>query len=186
MWAYNHRAKKFGDNVSGETIKAIEFYKEWLADSGLPCVFGGDFNLFFDSLLDCSGGNPTLKKLSIAKLMQILDKLDLIDIFRVRFPELKQFTFHRKNPLIRRRLDYLFTSNAMQELVDRIKILPSYMSDHSPIFMSVNLIPKSERGSYGWKFNNSLLADEKFLSDIRKHFDSVKEEIEGFSTESIL
>ena len=24
VWAYNHRAKKFGDNVSGETIKAIE------------------------------------------------------------------------------------------------------------------------------------------------------------------
>ena len=25
VWAYNHRAKKFGDNVSGETIQAIEF-----------------------------------------------------------------------------------------------------------------------------------------------------------------
>ena len=44
VWAYNHRAKKFGDNVSGETIKAIEFYKEWLSDGELPCVFGGDFN----------------------------------------------------------------------------------------------------------------------------------------------
>ena len=33
--------QKSFDNVSGETIKAIEFYKEWLADSGLPCVFGG-------------------------------------------------------------------------------------------------------------------------------------------------
>ncbi len=44
VWAYNHRAKKFGDNVSGETIQAIEFYKEWLVDADLPCVFGGDFN----------------------------------------------------------------------------------------------------------------------------------------------
>ena len=44
VWAYNHRAKKFGDNVSGETIKAIEFYKEWLSDGELPCIFGGDFN----------------------------------------------------------------------------------------------------------------------------------------------
>ena len=38
------RAKKFGDDVSGETIQAIEFYKEWLVDGNLPCVFGGDFN----------------------------------------------------------------------------------------------------------------------------------------------
>ena len=44
VWAYNHRAKKFGDDVSGETIQAIEFYKEWLVDGNLPCVFGGDFN----------------------------------------------------------------------------------------------------------------------------------------------
>ena len=44
VWAYNHRAKKFGDDVSGETIQAIEFYKEWLIDKNLPCVFGGDFN----------------------------------------------------------------------------------------------------------------------------------------------
>ena len=44
VWAYNHRAIKFGDDVSGETIQAIEFYKEWLVDGNLPCVFGGDFN----------------------------------------------------------------------------------------------------------------------------------------------
>ena len=44
VWAYNHRAKKFGDDVSGETIRAIEFYKEWLANNDLPCVLGGDFN----------------------------------------------------------------------------------------------------------------------------------------------
>ena len=44
VWAYNHRAKKFGDDVSGETIQAIEFYKEWLVDGNLPCIFGGDFN----------------------------------------------------------------------------------------------------------------------------------------------
>ena len=44
VWAYNHRAKKFGDDVSGETIQAIEFYKEWLVGEDLPCIFGGDFN----------------------------------------------------------------------------------------------------------------------------------------------
>jgi hypothetical protein len=37
VWAYNHRAKKFGDNVSGETIQAIEFYKEGHLDS-VNCI----------------------------------------------------------------------------------------------------------------------------------------------------
>ena len=44
VWAYNHRARKFGNDVSGETIAAIEYYKKWLANKDLPCVFGGDFN----------------------------------------------------------------------------------------------------------------------------------------------
>ncbi|MAJ55758.1 MAG: hypothetical protein CMP92_07325 [Gammaproteobacteria bacterium] len=44
LWAYNQRAKKFGDSVSGKTIRAIEFYKRWLSDADIPCVFGGDFN----------------------------------------------------------------------------------------------------------------------------------------------
>ena len=37
-------SKKFGDNVSGETTRAIDYYKRWLSDTDLPCVFGGDFN----------------------------------------------------------------------------------------------------------------------------------------------
>ena len=31
-------------------------------------IFGGDFNLIFDTSLDSSGGNPSLKKRSLAKL----------------------------------------------------------------------------------------------------------------------
>ena len=50
------------------------------------------------------------------------------------------------------------------------------MSNHSPVFISVNLNSKIERGSYSWKFNNSLLK-HKFASDIRKHFDCVKRDL---------
>ena len=47
----------------------------------------------------------------------------------------------------------------MQEFVENVDILPSFMSDHSPVFISVNLNSKIERGSYSWKFNKSLLKD---------------------------
>ena len=33
-------------------------------------VMAGDFNLFFDSILEAQGGNPTLKKKSLAKLIE--------------------------------------------------------------------------------------------------------------------
>ena len=33
-------------------------------------IMAGDFNLFFDSKLDAQGGNPTIKKKSLAKLIE--------------------------------------------------------------------------------------------------------------------
>ena len=61
-------------------------------DGDCKPIFGGDFNLFFDSVLECSGGNPTSKKKSIAKLLKIIDKLDVCDIFQIRYPNRKRGT----------------------------------------------------------------------------------------------
>ena len=136
-------------------------------------IFGGDLNLIFDTNLDASGGNPSLKKRSLASLMKIINKLDVSDIFRIRYPHLKRFTFHRKNPIIQRRLDYLFTANLLQESIGDVIILPSFMSDHSPISISINTLPSDQRGKYGWKFNNSLLHDESFPALMRNHIISL-------------
>ena len=40
-------------------------------------VFGGDFNLFFEAKLEAQGGNP---------IIQIKEKFDLYDIWRIRNP----------------------------------------------------------------------------------------------------
>ena len=37
----------------------------------------GDFNLFFDSKLDAQGGNPTIKNISLAKLIELKEFYDL-------------------------------------------------------------------------------------------------------------
>jgi len=83
VWAYNHRAKKFGDNVSGETIKAIEFYKEWLSDGELPCVFGGDFN------------NSVIFELEFAiQLFQLLRSISIISIISIIIELVPRSFFH--------------------------------------------------------------------------------------------
>ena len=46
-------------------------------------VLGGDINVVFDISLESLGGNPCLKKKSIAKLIQIKEKFDLCDIWRI-------------------------------------------------------------------------------------------------------
>ena len=46
-------------------------------------VLGGDINVVFDISLESLGENPCLKKKSIAKLIQIREKFNLCDIWKI-------------------------------------------------------------------------------------------------------
>ena len=69
-------------------------------------VLGGDFNFIFDKNLDAYGGNPSLKLNSIAEVTKIKNKFQLCDIFRVRHPNKKPYTFRKPTPRLMRRLDF--------------------------------------------------------------------------------
>ena len=43
-------------------------------------TLGGDLNLFCNSSLETQGGNQILKKISLAKLIEIQETLDLCDM----------------------------------------------------------------------------------------------------------
>ena len=55
-------------------------------DDAKTIVFAGDFNIFFNQEIETTSGNPVLKKKSTSKVLQITEKYDLIDIWRVRNP----------------------------------------------------------------------------------------------------
>ena len=59
-------------------------------------IFAGDFNLFFAQKLESAGGNPILKKLGVSKLIELKESLDLCDIWRIRNPKSKAFTFGQR------------------------------------------------------------------------------------------
>ena len=62
-------------------------------DSCKNVIFAGDFNCFSNSNLEASGGNPTMKKKSNSKIIQLLEKCDLVDVWRIRNPFSKRYTF---------------------------------------------------------------------------------------------
>ena len=127
-------------------------------------VLGGDFNVIFDISLESLGGNPCLKKKSIAKLIQIKEKFDLCDIWRIRNPKIKRFTFRQQHisGFIQRRLDYFFLSNLLQESVNKTDILAIFSTYHSPLLFSIKLRTDENRGKGLWKFNNSLSMNSDF------------------------
>ena len=104
--------------------------------------------LIFDQTFDASGGNQILKKKSIAKLIEIKETLFLFDIWRIRNPNVRRFTFRQNqvSDFIERRLDFFLISNILQESVIKTGVLASSCTDHSLIFFSLKLKDMPTRG----------------------------------------
>ena len=92
----------------------------------------------------------------------------------------RQFTFTQKHSsgFTRRRLDYIFISNIIQELVTMTEILTPISTDHSPVIFSFSKGNDCLRGKVFWKLNSSLTKDQNYVTEIRKL-------IRSFCTESL-
>ena len=64
----------YNANTENEQIDVLSVLFELLEEFDInptkQLVMAGDFNLFFNSKLEAQGGNPTLKKKSLAKLIE--------------------------------------------------------------------------------------------------------------------
>ena len=132
-------------------------------------IFAGDFNLFFDQKLESAGGNPILKKLAVSKLIELKESLNLCDIWRIRNPKSKVFTFRQRHfsGILQRRLDYLFISNNMQESAKNVKLLNALSTDHSPLFCSFLTLNNISRGRSLRKFNSFLISNPNLVSEMK-------------------
>jgi len=92
----------------------------------------------------------------------------LIDIWRIRNPGAKRFSWRQKNPAIQRRLDYWLITNSIQEEVEKVDIIPAIRSDHSAITLHINGMENTSYGPSFWKFNASLLEDEEYVNKINE------------------
>ena len=90
----------YGPNTQPEQVKILKeidnHMKQLISsdDDDAKIIFGGDFNMYLDAL----GGSPTLKKDSCHTVRLIMSEFDLIDIWRVQNPTLRQFTWRKSNP----------------------------------------------------------------------------------------
>ena len=92
----------------GKLLKTIQDF------SDKHIVLAGDFNFFYDTSLDSYGDKPTLKNNFITKFIELKERFDLCDIWKINNPKLKGYTFRQKHisGLIQRRLDYFYLSDS--------------------------------------------------------------------------
>ena len=110
---------------------------------------------------------------SIEKLIQIIEKINLCDTWRIRNSKIKRFTFwqHYTSGFIERRFEYFLVSNLLQESVNKTDLLAAFSTDQSLLLFSLDLRKNLNRGKGLSKFNNSLSMNCEFVTKELQSFD---------------
>ena len=175
----------YNENRELQQIALWESLQSQLNSLNIDCdtefVLAGDFNLFFNQDLEAKGGNPTFKKQSIARFISIKEHFDLVDIWRIKNPAKKRYTFGQQHytGYLQRRLDYIFISNGLQNSVKNVDVGTRVMTDHSPVSLEIksNNI-NSKKGPNLWKYNSSLNKNDEFVAKMRT---LINEKIQEYS-----
>ena len=133
-------------------------------------IIGGDFNIFFDDILDCLGGNPKIKRKSVDIVKDIMLANELTDVWRMCLPGKKRFTWRQPNSTIQRRLDFWLISNSFQEDISSADIIPAIKTDHSAITLIFKKVADHKPGPSYWKFNSSPVDDFKYIDFIKSSY----------------
>ena len=142
---------------------------------GNPVILVGDFNLVLDPNIDLLNYKNVNNPQARNKVIEIISECGLLDFWRELNAEKQSFTWTRPNSNKSARLDYFLISENLFSDIDDVNILPGYRTDHSLILLSLKFNKFSRGGSY-WKFNNSLLRDRTYVTEIKNAINRVKEQ----------
>ena len=134
VWAFNHRAVKYGDNANGRTLDAINYYDGWLKDSQ-KSIFAGDFN---NSIIWDKKSNPSFSNIN-NELSLLGYESSYHKQTQYQFGKEKETTFyHTKKEDKKYHIDYIYIKNMNIKSLN----IGSYdkwieHSDHCPVSIEV-------------------------------------------------
>ena len=128
-------------------------------------ILGGDFNCPLNPVLDKKGGIVLPRKSVVETIDCLCADFDLVDIWRVKNPLTKSYTWSQISLMIFCRLDYWLISNNLQDLVTITDIIPAIKTDHAAISIEFSISEKHIKGPGLWKMNCSLLDDEDYIRE---------------------
>ena len=106
----------------------------------------------------------------------MLKNFDLLDIWRELNPEKRRYIWRRNTPLQQSRLDFFLISDLLSTYVTDVDIEAGYRTDHSMITITLTFGKLKTRNGQLWKFNNSLLKDKTFVTEINDVIKTATEE----------
>ena len=108
-------------DVFTEERKFFKSLHKLLQTENLDCeeniICGGDFNCLLNPKLDKTGGVMVPRKMVIYNIRCLQNEWDLVDIWRIKNPQTKSYTWSQRLQQIFCRLDYWLVSNNLQDFV---------------------------------------------------------------------
>uniref|UniRef100_A0A670K5V5 Reverse transcriptase domain-containing protein n=1 Tax=Podarcis muralis TaxID=64176 RepID=A0A670K5V5_PODMU len=90
---------------------------------------------------------------------------NLLDIWRLRHPLDKQFTFYSEPNQSMSRIDQVWISNELCPRVKQVEIRPKVISDHNPLELELESL---EIRTFRWRLKDYLLDDQKIAENAQR------------------
>ena len=135
-------------------------------------IISGDWNITLNRI-DKLGGLPWKATSGRNTLLDLMDELNLTDIYRELHPKSKSFTYVSKSLNLKSRIDYFLISRSLSCDVRQAEIRISTAPDHNAIFLSIDVKSEFNRGPGLWKFNNTLLEDNNYKELIAFYYPQI-------------
>ena len=101
-------------------------------------------------------------------LNDILDEMDLIDIFRTFLPNAEEYTFLSTAHGTFSRIDHILDDKSNLSKFKKVEILSSIFSNHNAMRLDINYKKKTVRNTNTWRLNNTFLNNQQVTEEIKK------------------
>ena len=109
-------------------------------------------------------------------LNDILDQIDLIDVFRVFHPKAAKYTYFPRAHGVFPRINHMLGDKTGLNKFKKIEIISSIFSDDNTVKLEINHKKKTEKQKKTLKLNNMLLNNEwvnnNIKEEIKKYFET--------------
>ena len=149
-------------NIYAPNIGALQYVKKMLTsmkgEINNNTRIVGDFNTPLTPL-----DRSTKQKINkeTQTLNDIMDQLDLIDIYRTFQPKTMNFTSFSSSHGTFSRIDHILGHKSSLGKCKKVEIIPSMFSDHNALRLDLNYRRKTITNSNIWRLNNMVLNNQQ-------------------------